>query len=98
MVRLSAPEVRKLLLKLAWAAVPPAERTLAWSEWRRRHQHRARVCHYKKRGAKPPGRTTTTVGLSRPSGQGWAGYSVRIVRTGQTLGPISCKLCAVCDP
>lgn len=54
MVRLSVPEVRKLLLKLVWAAVPPTERTLAWSEWRRVHQYRARKSHYKKRGAKPP--------------------------------------------
>jgi hypothetical protein len=27
---------------------------LAWSAWRRRHQHRARECHYKKRGANLP--------------------------------------------
>ena len=54
MVRLSVPEVRKLLLKLVRAAVPSAERTLAWSEWRRAHQYRARKAHYKKRGAKPP--------------------------------------------
>jgi hypothetical protein len=48
------PEVRKLLLKLVWAFVPDAERVLAWSVWRRHHQHRARECHDKKRGAKPP--------------------------------------------
>ncbi|MBN9522689.1 IS701 family transposase, partial [bacterium] len=54
LIRLSAPEVRKLLLKLIWAAVPPAEQVLAWSVRRRRHQHRARECHYKRRGARPP--------------------------------------------
>jgi len=54
LIRLSVPEVRKLLLKVVWAYVPPAERTLAWSVWRRRHQHRARVSHYRKRRAKPP--------------------------------------------
>lgn len=54
MIRLSVPEVRKLLLKLVWAFVTPTERVLAWSVWRRRHQHRARECHYKKRGAIPP--------------------------------------------
>jgi hypothetical protein len=54
LIRVSVPEVRKLLLKLVWAAVPSAERTLAWSEWRRAHQYRARKAHYNKRGAKPP--------------------------------------------
>lgn len=54
MIRVSVPEVRKLLLRLVWAFVPVAERVLAWSVWRRRHQHRARECHYKRRGAKPP--------------------------------------------
>ena len=54
MIRLSVPEVRKLLLRLVWAAVPPAEQVLAWSRWRRRHQYRARACHYRRRGARPP--------------------------------------------
>jgi hypothetical protein len=54
LIRRSVPEVRKLLLRLVWALVPDAERVLAWSVWRRRHQHRARECHYKKRGARPP--------------------------------------------
>lgn len=51
---LSVPEVRKLLLKLLWTAVPEDEVILAWSVWRRRHQYRARECHYRKRGAVPP--------------------------------------------
>ncbi len=54
MVRLSVPEVRKLLLQLVWTIIPDAEKVLAWSDWRRRHQHRARHCHYRKRKAKPP--------------------------------------------
>lgn len=53
MIRLSVSEVRKLLLKLLWKAVPEDEQVLAWSVWRRRHQFRSRACHYKKRGAKP---------------------------------------------
>ena len=53
-VRVSVPEVRKLLLRLVWAAVPNAEQVLAWSAWRRAHQHRARRYHYRTRGAKPP--------------------------------------------
>ena len=54
MIRLTVPEIRKLLLRLVWARLPDAGRALAWSEWRRRHQHRARACHYRKRGARPP--------------------------------------------
>jgi hypothetical protein len=54
LIRVSVPEVRKLLLRMAWAFVPLPERALAWSVWRRRHQHRARECHYKKRRVKPP--------------------------------------------
>ncbi|MFO0847573.1 MAG: hypothetical protein U0871_11720 [Gemmataceae bacterium] len=54
MIRLSVPEVRTLLLRLVWAAAPLAERVLAWSRWRRRHQYRARACHYRRRGARPP--------------------------------------------
>jgi hypothetical protein len=34
--------------------VPEAEQVLAWSQWRREHQHRAQRCHYRARGARPP--------------------------------------------
>jgi hypothetical protein len=54
LIRLSVPEVRKLLLGLVWRAVPDGEKVLAWSAWRRAHQHRARDCHYRKRKATPP--------------------------------------------
>ncbi len=54
MIALSVPEVRKLLLRLVWDRVPEAEQVLAWSQWRREHQHRARRCHYRTRGARPP--------------------------------------------
>ena len=54
LIRLSVPEVRKLLLKVVWSLVPAAERVFAWSEWRRAHQHRARRCHYKKHRVKAP--------------------------------------------
>jgi hypothetical protein len=51
LVPLTIPEVRKLLWRLlhekgAWAEV------LAWSHWRRRHQRRAQVCHYKRHAAR----------------------------------------------
>ena len=51
---MSVPEVRKLLLRVVWATVPDAEKALAWSAWRRIHQHRARRYHYRKRKAQPP--------------------------------------------
>ena len=49
LIPLTVPEVRRLLVALAWSAPPPEERTLRWSIWRRRHQARARRCHYKRR-------------------------------------------------
>jgi hypothetical protein len=48
------PEVRRLLWRLLWAQPPPTEHTLAWSAWRRRHQARARRCHYRRRLARLP--------------------------------------------
>ncbi len=46
---LTVPEVRRLLWRLIWSAMPPPEAVLAWSRWRRRHQAQARRCHYKRR-------------------------------------------------
>jgi len=54
MVPLTVPEVRTLLLRLVWDRLAPAELAVAWSVWRRRHQYRARRCHYRRRGARPP--------------------------------------------
>jgi hypothetical protein len=45
----TVPEVRRLLWRLVWAAVPPVSHTLHWSTWRRRHQARAKRCHYRRR-------------------------------------------------
>ena len=47
MVRLSVNEVRRLL-----TANPPRRPwafTLAWSTWRRKHQHQALIAHYRRR-------------------------------------------------
>jgi hypothetical protein len=41
LIPLTVSEVRKLLLRLVWDRVPEAEQVLAWSRWRREHQHRA---------------------------------------------------------
>ncbi len=49
----TVPEVRRLLWRLLWAQPPPAAHVLAWSTWRRRHQARARRCHYRRRLARP---------------------------------------------
>lgn len=54
MIRLSVPEIRRLLVRLLWIRVPEAEEVLDWSEWRRAHQARARRCLYKKREVIPP--------------------------------------------
>jgi hypothetical protein len=49
---LSVPEVRRLLWRLVWVVVQPAEQVLRWSRWRRRHQAVAKAAHYKKRSAR----------------------------------------------
>ncbi len=46
---LTAPEVRRLLDRLVWRRPPPLDHTLGWSTWRRRHQARAKRCHYQRR-------------------------------------------------
>lgn len=45
---LTIPEVRRLLWRVAWSAAPP-EPALRWSRWRRKHQARAKRCHYQRR-------------------------------------------------
>jgi hypothetical protein len=49
LVPLSVPEIRRLLAVLAWRLAPDPNRVLAWSLWRRRHQARARRCHWRQR-------------------------------------------------
>jgi len=46
---LTVPEIRRLLVGLLWPAPGDPARVLAWSYWRRRHQARARRCHYQRR-------------------------------------------------
>jgi hypothetical protein len=45
----TVPEVRRLLWHLVWERPPSAEAVEHWSVWRRRHQQRARECHWRKR-------------------------------------------------
>jgi hypothetical protein len=43
------PEVRRLLWHLVWERTPNPVAALRWSNWRRRHQQRARRCHWHRR-------------------------------------------------
>src|SRR6516225_3669916 len=49
----TVPELRRLLWRLVWARPPDPEHILAWSLWRRRHQQRARRCHWRRRTRRP---------------------------------------------
>jgi hypothetical protein len=53
MIDLTLPEIRRLLIKLVLRIVDTAEHVWAWSCWRRRRQHQARLSHYKQRGYPP---------------------------------------------
>jgi hypothetical protein len=45
----TVPEVRRLLWRLVWARPSHPPQILAWSRWRRRHQQRAKHCHWQRR-------------------------------------------------
>jgi hypothetical protein len=49
LIPLTVAEIRRLLYHLVWKVLQPVEFILAWSVWRRRHQARAKVCHYRHR-------------------------------------------------
>lgn len=49
LLRLSLPEIRRLLTKIVWQAARDPEHVLQWSIWRRKHQHMAQHYHYKAR-------------------------------------------------
>ena len=55
---LTVPELRRLLWHLVWPPMPDIAAALAWSRWRRRHQQRARRCHWQRRTALKPGCST----------------------------------------
>jgi hypothetical protein len=46
MIELTVNEFRRLLDALLLGAKHSIDTLLAWSRWRRRHQARARECHY----------------------------------------------------
>lgn len=47
-------EIRRLLAKVVHATRHETAHILHWSRWRRRHQHRARLSHYRRRSHQPP--------------------------------------------
>ena len=55
LIAITLAEARRLLCALR-ARLPPLTLThiLAWSNWRRRHQHRAQQAHYRRRGDPTP--------------------------------------------
>jgi SRSO17 transposase len=53
LIPITLAEARRLLLA-AWQHTRSMIHALAWSHWRRRHQHRARQSHYQRRGQPPP--------------------------------------------
>ena len=46
LTELTVPEIRHLVICLVWHLTPDPDQILRWSHWRRRHQARARRCHY----------------------------------------------------
>ncbi len=50
MIALTLPEIRRLTIALALPALRCASTVWAWSNWRRRRQHQARLSHYRQRG------------------------------------------------
>jgi len=48
---LTVPEIRHVLARLALTHAPAPPEVLRWSRWRRRHQWRAQIYHYRRRAA-----------------------------------------------
>ena len=52
-IPLTRNEIAALLGALVIAPARGARHRLRWSAWRRRHQHRARACHYQRQISQP---------------------------------------------
>jgi hypothetical protein len=52
-IPLTRNEIRRLLATLIIRPARDAWHRLRWSAWRRRHQHRARACHYQRQAREP---------------------------------------------
>jgi hypothetical protein len=53
LIGLTRNELRHLFVALAAIPVADAGHRLRWSLWRRRHQARARACHYRRQANGP---------------------------------------------
>ena len=53
-IPLTRNEIAALFSTLITGPAKDARHRLRWSAWRRRHQHRARVCHYRRQAADDP--------------------------------------------
>ena len=49
MIGYTLAEIRRLLIKITQQP-PSTGHTWSWSRWRRKRQHQARICHYRRRG------------------------------------------------
>ena len=49
LIAVTLAEARRLFTTLLAQTTATTEQILAWSRWRRRHQHRARTAHYRRR-------------------------------------------------
>ncbi|GAB2776417.1 hypothetical protein GCM10027073_06300 [Streptomyces chlorus] len=54
LIPLTCNEIQHLFTTLVARTVHTDMHGLRWSEWRRRHQARARACHYQRRTARQP--------------------------------------------
>ena len=54
LIALTCAEIRRLLNTLIIEPARVLTCPLAWSHWRRRHQHRARTSHYRRQGTAHP--------------------------------------------
>jgi hypothetical protein len=61
LIRVSTAEARRLLVGLVWWTPPSLCQVLWWSRWRRRHQARARRCHWHRRNQRLAGLTAAVV-------------------------------------
>jgi len=52
-IPLTRNEIARLLAGMAIKPARSIPHQLRWSAWRRRHQHRARLCHYQRQEARP---------------------------------------------
>jgi SRSO17 transposase len=54
LIALTCNEIRRLFTVLIVEPTRAIACPLAWSAWRRRHQYRAKISHYQRRGSEPP--------------------------------------------